>query len=414
MKFLFNIYASLPLTSLARLVSALLIGCLVVSLTHATERKLDPADAGNPIKLDLQMGLDVWQLSTPDRTTSVLKGVDRLYLADSYTTWTYRNPAPWVKTTGEWDINSQLNLTYKARADQSIGAKVDDFNLDYRLSPKLGFRTGVLDYKTSWCRTYEIDSPWIYQIDPFCSTRITNESTLASPGVQAYVNFTPGDYLIQALVGIYRPKVFGYNKEEFSNVANTKGVAVNDRWGWSINALNLNSASELRLSWLGARQENNRDSGGYRSQNAGALYAGGSFFLTEKLNLRATIFHSLVRQNSYDTPPTYTKILETNMVRVSKTLEAIYQHDAQNTLGIAASRYTNNWGLTGMNGYEPYTNPNYYLFTQSASSVTWRHNWSEGIHSSIQWTQSKNDQLLGNTAAKAKGTALGFRIGYTY
>ena len=148
MKFLFNIYASLPLTSLARLVSALLIGCLVVSLTHATERKLDPAEAGNPIKLDLQMGLDVWQLSTPDRTTSVLKGVDRLYLADSYTTWTYRNPAPWVKTTGEWDINSQLNLTYKARADQSMGAKVDDFNHDYRLSPNLGFRTGGLDMKS--------------------------------------------------------------------------------------------------------------------------------------------------------------------------------------------------------------------------------------------------------------------------
>jgi hypothetical protein len=414
MYFLFSIHALLPLRNLARLISALLIGCLVFLSTHAKASELEPADTGSPFNQDLQMGLDIWEISAPERSTSVLKGVDRLYLADSYTAWTYRNPASWIKITGKWDVNSQLNLTYKARADQSMGAKVDDFNLDYRVSPKLGFRTGVLNYKTSWCRTYEMDSPWIYEIDPFCSNRLTNESTLASPGVQAYANFTPGDYLIQALVGMYRPKVFGYNKEEFSNVANTKGVAVNDRWGWSINVLNLNSASELRLSWLGARQENNRDSGGYRSQDAGALYLGGSFFVTEKINLRTTIFHSLVSQNSYDTPPAYTKILETNMVRESKTLEAIYQHNAQNTLGIAATRYTNNWDLIGMNGYEPYTNPNYYLFTQSAFSVTWRHNWSEGIHSSIQWTQSKNDQLLGNTGAKAQGTALGFRIGYTY
>lgn len=414
MKFIFDICALLPATSSARLLSAMLLGCLVTPLTQAGERENEYADASSPLKFDVQMGLDYWHLSAPDRSTSALKGVDRLYLADSYTTWTYKNPAPWIKTTGQWDINSQFSLSYKVRADQSMGTKVDDFNLDYRLSPKLGFRAGVLDYKTSWCRTYEIDSPWIYQIDPFCSNRLTNESTLASPGVQTYVKFMPGDYLIQALVGVYRPKVFAYNKEEFSNVANTKGVAVNDRWGWSINALNLNTASELRLSWLAARQENNRDSGGYRSQDAGALYAGGSFFVTEKLNVRATIFHSLVRQNSYDTPPTYTKILETNMVRESKTLEAIYQHDPQNTLGFATSRYTNNWDLTGLNGYELYSNPNYYVFAQRGSSVSWRHNWSEGIHSSIQWTQSKNDQRLSNTAAKAKGTALGFRIGYTY
>jgi len=413
MNLLIHCYATYSRLSV-QLISTLLTAWFLAPNANAAEKDTQGIATPNSFKFNLQLGLDAWNLKTPDRATSALRGVDRLYLADSNTTWTYRNPAAWIKTTGKWDISNQLSLTYKARADQSVGTKIDDFNLDYRLSPKLGFRAGVLDYKTSWCRTYEIDSPWIYQIDPFCSNRITNESTLASPGVQVYLNFTPSHYLIQTLVGIYRPKAFGYNKDEFSNVANTKGVAVNDRWGWSINALNLHNASEIRLSWLAARQENNRDTGGYRGQDAGALYLGASFYPTEKLNVRATIFHSLVSQDSYDRPPTYKKILETNMVRESKTVEAIYQFDGKNTLAIAASKYINNWNLVGMNGYELYTNPNYYQFTQNGSSVTWRHNWSQGIYSSVQWTQSKNDQLFNNTAAKAQGTALGFRVGFTY
>jgi hypothetical protein len=220
--------------------------------------------------------------------------------------------------------------------------------------------------------------------------------------------------LIQTLVGIYRPKAFGYNKDEFSNVANTKGVAINNRWGWSVNALNLDNASEFRLSWLAARQENNRDEGGYRGQDAGAIYLGASFHATERLNIRTYMFNSLVRQGSYSNPPTYTHILDNSMVRKSKVIELIYQINGQNTVGIGMSRYTNNWNLTGMNGYEFYTNPNYYRFTQKGSSITWRHDWERGIHTALQWTTSENDQVFANLAAKAKGTALGLRLGFTY
>jgi hypothetical protein len=215
-------------------------------------------------------------------------------------------------------------------------------------------------------------------------------------------------------VGVYRPKAFGYNEDEFSNVANTKGVAINNRWGWSINALNLENASEFRLSWLAARQENNRDFGGYRGQDAGALYIGASFYPTEKLNVRTYMFDSLVQQASYSSPPAYTQILENSMVRKSKAIEFIYQINGKNTVGIAMARYTNNWNLTGMNGYEAYTNPNYYRVTQKGRSVTWRHDWKRGVHTSLQFTKSENDQLFANLAAKASGTALGLRLGFSY
>lgn len=400
--------------ALIRLGVILLSTLMSIQTAYATDSDLPDSTISKPIKLNVQMGVDAWNLNTPDRADAPLKGVDRLYLANSNTQWSYHNPAAWIKTTGQWNINSHLSLTYKARADQSVGTKLDDLNFDYRLSPQLGFRVGVLDYKTSWCRTYETDSPWIQEIDPFCTNRVTNEATLASPGVQAYLSFTPSHYLIQTLVGIYRPKAFGYNKDEFSNVANTKGVAINHRWGWSINALNLDNASEFRLSWLAAQQENNRDEGGYRGQDAGALYLGTSFHATEKLNFRAYMFNSLVRQASYSYPPTYTQILDNSMVRKSKAVELIYQINGQNTVGIAMSRYINNWNLTGMNGYELYTNPNYYRFTQKGASITWRHDWERGIHTALQWTTSENDQVFANLAAKANGTALGLRLGFTY
>lgn len=398
--------------SLAKLRLVLIATLLWIQVAVAADTDVSTPSVN---KFNMQLGLDAWNLNTPDRATTPLKGVDRLYLANSNTQWSYHSPAAWVKTTGQWHINSDIALTYKARADQSVGMKIDDLNIDYRLSPKLGFRAGVLDYKTSWCRTYEIDSPWIQEIDPFCTNRVTNEGTLASPGLQAYLSFTPSHYLIQALVGIYRPKAFGYNKDEFSNVANTKGVAINNRWGWSINALNLDNASEFRLSWLGARQENNRDSEGYRGQDAGALYLGASFYPTPKLNVRASLFNSLVNQASYSYAPDYTQILQNRMVRRSQVIELLYQLQRQDVLGFAVTKYTHDWNLTGMNGYEFYTDPNYYRFTQKGMSVSWRHDWERGIHTAIQWSTSNNDQIYWHsTSQKAKGNGLGLRIGIAY
>ena len=102
------------------------------------------------------------------------------------------------------------------------------------------------------------------------------------------------------------------------------------------------------------------------------------------------------------------------MVRKSSVVEMIYQVNSLNTLGLSLARYTNNWNLTGMNGYEAYTDPNYYRFMREGQSLAWRHDWSQGIHTAVQWVRSTNNQVLSKSAANAKGTALGLRIGWTY
>lgn len=399
---------------LGRLSVILLSGWANIHVAHATDTRLQDPYTDRPISFSVQMGADTWDLRTPEKSEAKLRGVDNLFLANSNTKWNYKNATAWVKTEGQWTIHSNLALTYKARGEQSVGLKLDDLHFDYHLSPKFGLRVGVVDYKTSWCRTYEVDSPWIRENDPFCTTQTTNSATLSAPGLQSYFIFTPSRYHIQTMLGVYRPKVFGYSPDEFSNVVNTNGIAVNHRWGWSLNVLNLENASEFRLSWLAAHQENNRDDGGYRAQRNSTWYLGVSFYPAEKVNLRASILSSKTNQKSLDSPPDYTQILDTTMLRESRSLELIYQLNGQNTLGLGVSRYIHNWDLVGMNGLESYTDPNYVKFVQRGTSVTWRHDWERGIYTSIQWTTSKNDQIYAHTAANAKGNGLGLRLGFSY
>ena len=153
----------------AKLVLVLSAALLTGQVARAEDTSLEDLAQNSVIKFSTQMGIDAWDLNTPSRATTPLKGVDRLYLPDSYTKWKYKNTSPWIKTTGQWDLTSNFSISFKARAEQSVGLLLDELNIDYRLSPMLGFRAGVLDYKTNWCRTYETDSPWIQEIHPFCT-----------------------------------------------------------------------------------------------------------------------------------------------------------------------------------------------------------------------------------------------------
>ena len=119
MNLLIHCYATYSRLSV-QLISTLLTAWFLAPNANAAEKDTQGIATPNSFKFNLQLGLDAWNLKTPDRATSALRGVDRLYLADSNTTWTYRNPAAWIKTTGKWDISNQLSLTYKARADQSV------------------------------------------------------------------------------------------------------------------------------------------------------------------------------------------------------------------------------------------------------------------------------------------------------
>lgn len=369
--------------------------------------------------IQLQMGVDHWHLNLPELSPTVTsKAISNLFLANSNTEWSYQSTSPWIKADGSVYITPQTSFKYKARGEQAFGWKLDDFHLDWALSNKLGVRAGVVDYKTSLCRTYEVDSPWVRENDPFCVNQISNLATLAAPGVQTYLDLNFDNYQVQTLVGVYRPKAFGYASKEFSNVALQAGqsVAVNHRWGWSVSALNLNNAAEVRLSWLGADQETSRNNRGYRGQQGGLWFLGGAFYPLKNVQVRGYLIHTVTHQTSYSDPPEYPIILNTEMFRDSKAIEILYTHSATDAFAVGQSRYDHNWDQVGFNGYESYTNPYYLRFKQQSMSVSWRHNFSHGLHTSVQWTESKNHQIFisDSNLSQAKGSGIGFQLGYVY
>lgn len=367
-----------------------------------------------------QIGVDAWYLDLPATSRTTTKtAINNLSLANSSTVWSYKSTSPWIKVNGDYRLSSNVFLKYKFRAQQSVGLKLDDLHIDWEVSPKSGVRAGVVDYKMSLCRTYEFDSPWVRENDPFCVSRKTNMATWSAPGVQAYLNFNNDDYQIQAIAGVYRPLAFNYSPTEFSNVIvdsdQGQTVAVNNRLGWSVSGTDLLSGADIRLSWLGGKQETNKEYfDGYRHQTNGFWYLSAGFYPVEKLQLRGYLIRNKTYQRTFDIAPSFTPAIDTNMLTTSRVVEGIYTLNSANTFGAALSRYHADWDVLGLKGYEYFSNPEFDRFRQKSLSLTWRHNFDHRAHMSLQWTKSENNELLALRRTQAAGQGVGVQIGYAY
>ena len=418
----------------AACIKAMLLICIGLS-AHAQEA-FELADAYFEPHATIQTGIDAWQISTqskiqttPGEVAAPLAPVDDLYFANSYTQWNYQPISPWVKIMGSWNLTNNFSLEYKIRSEASVGDKVDDLHVNWRLSPQLGFKAGVVDYKTSWCRTYDTASPWVRENNPFCTTQTTNIATAAAPGVQAYWVARSDQYEFQSIVGVYRPMAFGYNATEFSNYPTINGVASNDRWGWSLSAVNLENATEFRLSWLGADQYSNINDDSTQDHNRSQLlFAGVGFYPTAQINIKLyALRNTVIRQSlELDSDGVYLDDTTTR-VRSSATLEINDQLDGRNSLNWAISKYSDQSTQNSPSSYDyAYIYNEQPLINQWAQenmSLAWRHEWGSGIFTSVQWTRSIYSEVMYTfdsnyvwypTYGSAQGTAIGFRLGFTY
>jgi len=172
---------------------------------------LRTAEPGRRLKINSTFdgGVDAWAItpkrpdpSSPDgKTGSVLLDHDSLGLPDSDTKWNYRPVSPWLRFTSSIELGPNLEANLKLRADQLMGAHVDVANLDWAFSPYGGVRAGVLNFNTNWCRTCDVDTPWIVDPDIFCRGNAYININNAAPGLQAYTNTALGEYQLQTLVG---------------------------------------------------------------------------------------------------------------------------------------------------------------------------------------------------------------------
>lgn len=367
-----------------------------------------------------QVGLDAWRLSP--------KTPETLLMLPTNSEWHYKSVSPWLTFDGQMTLNRNAVLTLKVRADQAMGTHVDEMSLDWSVSPSLGFKTGVVSYKTSWCRTYDIDSPWVRENDPFCMVKTTSDASGGAPGLQVYANAPVGNYRVQGVAGIYRPLLLNYNTTEFSNVPYSNAhIDRNNKKGLSFSIQNLETASELRLGLLNAYQSEyvfgSWNTEPFRvHQTYNMVFLGGAFYVAPQLQVRAQTLRHDMLSNNWAVPggswPSY--LGGADLARRSDVIEVNYWHSSKNVFAFAVSRYIydNSSVLSRYPspGYE--TNRNYFVYKNTNMSASWRHDWSKGVYTALQWSYNTLDLydrgIVTSPNRNAGGHGLGVRLGYQF
>jgi hypothetical protein len=375
-----------------------------------------------------QTGFDAWRLYPSvkeDLEPGYVEANSNLLLPNSYATWNYKGNSPFARITGDVAFTRDVSFSLKARADQNMGPRIDELDITWALSPKLGFRAGVVDYKTSWCRTYETHSIWMREVDPLCSTPQLRDITGGAPGLQAYTNAEWGDYLLQTQVGIYYPLLFHYAPYEFGNVIvppdSGTSVVSNHKAGVNLSAVNLQNGLEARLSYIYAQQTAVTPSAQNTVQQAyNLIYLGLS--ATVAPDSRLTLTGSWRNLNNaarspladpYNNEDLYMKFQ-------TKVVELTRQLDGKNQLGVS-------WGYVLINTdvnfvYNPVqaVYPAFVIPTH-LYGLSWRHDYSKGLFTILEYLHSQAGTFSASDVSgfdqqyyPSYGRALGFRLGYQY
>lgn len=378
-----------------------------------------------PAKWSYQLSTDAWRIRTntdPDYLPGFIEQNSNLLLPNSYTKWPYKNLslAGWV--TSEKMISQDIQLSLKARADQTLGSRVDQAQIQKNISPSLGIRAGIVDYKTSWCRTYEADNGWMREIEAICNTPQFRDVTGGAPGLQVFSQHTVHDYLIQTQVGIYDPLILKYASTEFGNLTPSPQFTVtsNKKIGFNVNALNLWNSLEARMSYIQTRQVGYSPESnllGQTKQESDLIYLGVNTPITQNISGRITHTrqnqHSVCRSSVAPIGSSCNLNLQGNKALTS--IELSYHLNRTNVISAGASK-------TRTAIHQQIFTPAADIFAQvdpdeidsTQLSVAWRRDWSQSIFTIIQHIHSKQTTTHSSFEFPSKGSATGFRLGYRY
>lgn len=377
-----------------------------------------------------QVGVDAWRIDTSanEDTTANMNSLSRLQLANSYPVWSnYKDVSPWLRFDGGLRVGQDTLLTLKYRSDQSTGSRLDEASVD-RAFHNFGAKLGVVDPKISWCRTYDIDSPWIRENNPFCSIKPLNFARGSAPGAQVYANFIAGDYSLQAIAGAYRPLMFGYEANVAPTILLMAGDTVKERTktGLALSATNLRNGTEFRFSVLKDQFSTYRPAtdavlARRKTIDADVFFLGGAWYATEKLVLRGSYFMYQGPLEYEDEGAVTYVSLHDDKRNDATTLEVNYQANSRDVFAAAYVVYGFELDQTlyQLNGNTPVVksispgNPN---FVTKNTSLSWRRDWGCGVFTVLQLSDAKTNQSDSKTATKlsSNGQAIGLRLGYRF
>lgn len=398
----------------ARLVS--LFGLFVCQSIHAAE-DLEIS------KWSYQLGVDTWQLNASVAQDPAPWNAQNtnLLLPNAATKWRYADTSPYAAVIGNQYIQNNTFFSLKAKADQTKGLRVDEAMVQHDISPSFGVRAGVVNYKTSWCRTYEPDNGWIREVETVCLTKSLRDVTGGAPGAQAFTSTRWGNYLVQNQIGLYRPLAFNYAPREFGNYTPSPNFQVtqNHKLGFNINVLHLDKAFETRLSYIRANQratlpeENIR---GTAPQTSDLWYLGVAAPITNRLHVRLTQFmqHQNIECWSQleSDPWCNTRVTQQ---KTATALELSYRATSADlwSIGMSETKFdTDRRFYTAQRTFAAQDAP-FYIRTRQFSAA-WRHDWPNGMFGIAQvlWARQKNG--FDDMDFSSHGNGLGLRMGYQY
>jgi hypothetical protein len=392
----------------------------------ATEHQWTDDVVGSHI---FQAGLDTWHINTSvnEDTTDNLNSLSRLQLANSYPVRDYRQTSPWMRFEGGLRLGRDVLLSMKYRTDQSTGSRLDEASVDWAFHT-YGLKFGVLDPKISWCRTYDVDSPWVRENNPFCSIQPLNFAKGSAPGAQAYANFIVRDYSLQAVAGLYRPLWWDYASAETPtlDLGATGVVSTHAKSGLALSATNLRSGTELRLGLLRDSYQAHKDSSAVNvpynyDVRSDVMFLGANWYATQKIALRATYFTYKGDLDRTYRSPTFNLLRQQQSAYKATSLELNYQLNAKDVFALAHVVYDYNLDFSNFDlqsgstvfqsGYQG--SPH---FVTTNTSLSWRRDWGKGLFTVLQYSDASVSQTysFSQKQLSSEGSALGLRLGYRF
>ena len=380
---------------------------------------------GLDINFTFDGGVDAWMIEPkkPDKPINTLNFLDGsafndhnfLLLPDANTKWDYQSVSPWIRLTSSvrFSANSEANL--KLRADQLMGVRLDAANIEWTPSPYLGLRAGVVSFNTNWCRTYDVDSPWITEPDAFCRSGAFMPINNAAPGLQVYANTALGEYQLQAILGAYNPILLAYATKEFGfNVTALRpnfNFDTNQKISAALNFLHLKTGTQVRLGMMRSDQagfyspkliREDRD----RRNLLDNYYLGIDTYLRPSVRARYSL--SLFASRDF-----YDGVQVVTDQDKSETLELIYEWKSTDIFSVGWSRFNISASVDDV-AFANFKADDYFYANTSVVMMSWRRQWGKGLYSTLQWTQATQTNGYEGRRRSSSGDALGLRLGYQY
>ena len=303
------------------------------------------------------------------------------------------------KIASEYEVGNGFDVAFKARYNQIDGAYFDQASIGYH-DVGYGVRLGILPYRITWCETYDFNSVWAREPDAYCSFRKLADSASGAMGAQVYKTLILKDWAIDTQLSFFKPTILNQSNTQGGIYVSTGVDTFDQRYGASVNAMHLPTATQFRLGFISTTQEINGTNP--RRFKYDTYFIGAEYNPIDSLTLKATQLMYVGGQYA-----TTSSLI--SYVSSSRTISAVYEITDKDKIGLAFSTVINR---------TRYPQQNYTLqpLDVPSTNLSYRHDFDRGVFVITEYIKSSSYYLPLNAkvAQVSSASSLGFKIGFNY